>query len=66
MTETEDKNQISCREYGKFTVNIPWSQEDYVLKNTEPVIKEFNGIICVEYQLEEKQTEVIFNPKPKI
>ncbi len=66
MTETEEKSQISCREYGKFTVNIPWSQEDYVLKNTEPVIKEINGIICVEYQLEEKQTEVIFNPKPKI
>ena len=57
-------NLYTSREYGKFSIEIPFKFDDnYILKNENPKIVEKKGILFLEYQLEKIMKEERYIPK---
>ena len=50
--DLENSNVYNGREYGNFSVNIPIKQEDFVIKNEQPLHYSENGIIILLYKIE--------------
>ena len=40
------------REYGKFSLDIPIKQENFIIKNERPIIQKEDGIFIIYYQIE--------------
>ena len=60
--ENKKDNIYNSREFGKYSLEIPIAYDDnYILKNEDPKIYNKNGLLFVEYQMEEKTKEKIFN-----
>ena len=62
--EKIEDNIYNSREYGQFSLDIPFIGEDYSIKNEEPEIGEKHGIILIKYQLEKKLGKKAFNVEP--
>ena len=62
-----DDNIFNKRKYGDFFLDIPINRE-YILKNEMPKVTEKKGIICVEYNLEDKSKggELLINEEDEI
>ena len=58
--EKPEDNLFNSREIGNFTFNIPLKTDDYLIKNEKPKIEEKKGLIILEFQLDDKNTEVGF------
>jgi len=56
--ENIDENIFSNREFGKFSFDIPLNPE-YCIKNQQPTISKKNGLIQIEYDLEDAKQKVI-------
>ena len=50
--DLENSNVYNGREFGNFSVNIPIKQEDFVIKNEQPLHYSENGIIILLYKIE--------------
>ena len=62
--EKIEDNIYNSREYGQFSLDIPFRGEDeYYIKNEEPEIEEKHGILLIKYKLEKKLGKKIFNVK---
>ncbi len=54
------ENIRDCREYGKFSVNVPLKTEDYLLSHQKPKINEKHGIFTITYLLENQEDNEVF------
>ena len=59
--EKLEDNIFNSREYGQFSLDIPFKGDDYSLKNEEPEIEEKHGILFIKYKLEKKLGKKVFN-----
>ena len=46
--EKIEDNIYNSREYGQFSLDIPFKGDDYSLKNEEPEIQEKHGILLIK------------------
>ena len=52
------KNNIhNTREFGEFSLDIPWKNEDYLIRNTKPKILDENRLLIIQYFLDKKQED---------
>ena len=58
--EKIEDNIYNSREYGQFSLDIPFKGDDYSLKNEEPEIQEKHGILLIKYKLEKKLGNKVF------
>ena len=58
--ESPEDNLFNSREIGDFSFDIPLKTDDYLVKNVKPKIEEKKGLIILEFQLEDKNTEADF------
>ena len=49
-----EDNIHNSREFGDFSLEIPLKTEDYLIKNQKPDMKQKNGLIILQYLLDEK------------
>ena len=59
--EKLNNNIINKRELGPFSLNIYLKTEDYLLKNKDPSSVCKKGVYIIEYEMENKNQEVILN-----
>ena len=59
--EKLNSNIINKRELGPFSLNIYLKTEDYLLKNKDPNSVYKKGVYIIEYEIENKNQEVILN-----
>ena len=59
--EKLNSNIINKRELGPFSLNIYLKTEDYLLKNKDPNSVCKKGVYIIEYEMENKNQEVILN-----
>ena len=64
-TDIENNNIYSGREFGKFYLDIPIKQEDFVIKNEKPLFSSENGIIILTYRIEKILKAVTFGKGKK-
>ena len=50
--ENVENNFYNGREFGKFSLDIPFKQDDFYLKNERPKILKEDGIFILIYQIE--------------
>ena len=53
--ERVEDNIFNNREFSDFSLSIPLKTTDFLLKNKSPNLSQKNGIITLEYELEEKR-----------
>ena len=58
--EKLEDNIYNSREFGKFTLEIPFKTEDYLIKNEEPEYIEKYGLIMLEFKLDKKIDKIIY------
>ena len=58
--EKIEDNIYNSREYGQFSLDIPFKGDDYSLKNEEPEIQEKHGVLLIKYKLEKKLGNKVF------
>ena len=56
----ENNHIFNGREFGKFSLDIPIKQEDFVIKNERPLFYSENGIIVLTYKIEKILNTVSF------
>ena len=59
--EKIEDNIFNSREYGQYSLDIPFKEDDYSLTNEEPEIEGKHGIFIIKYKLEKKLGKNILN-----
>ena len=59
--EKLEDNIFNSREFGEFSLDIPYKTEDYLIKNKEPIITQKKGLLILEFTLEEKAKSTVFS-----
>ena len=59
--EKIEDNIYNSREYGQFSLDIPFKGDEYSIKNEEPEIEEKHGVLFIKYKLEKKLGKKVFN-----
>ena len=59
--EKIEDNIFNSREYGQYSLDIPFKEDDYSLTNEEPEIEGKHGILIIKYKLEKKLGKNILN-----
>ena len=58
--EKPEDNLFNSREIGTFSLDVPLKTDDYLIKNEKPKIEEKKGLIILEFQLDQKDTDKEF------
>ena len=62
-----EQNIRNTREFGEFSLEIPFKTEDYLIKNEKPEIKEKKGLLIIQYLLDKKpEQEIEFETKDEV
>ena len=58
--EKLEDNIYNNREFGEFSLEIPFKTEDYLIKNEEPSLKEKKGLLILDFKLDKKKDKIIY------
>ena len=58
--EKPEENLYNSREFGSFSFNVPLKTDEYLIKNEPPKVEDKKGLIIIQFQLDEKKTEIDF------
>ena len=58
--EKKEENLYNSREFGSFSFNVPLKTDEYLIKNEPPKVEDKKGLIIIQFQLDEKKTEIDF------
>ena len=64
-SDIEENNIYNKREFGKFSLNVPVKQEDFIIKNEKPGFKAKDGIITLSYKIEKGGKQFIVENEEK-